>query len=186
MGIKIIFFMQEQLKQNDEEKYEGASRITIGLAKLKGYEFVGSTVGGIVGGIAAVFNTKEAGPWSKRATTALSEIGIHIKGKTAIVVGSIAASALIGKYIGMGVGLFHGLTTTNKGRIQYERIKTQRDDARQELTNLKTTLAVKNREAEEHQKQYHEQEAASAPASEVTQASHEEAIAPGKAEELAL
>ena len=130
----------QQTPQTTHEEYEGVPLAVEVLGNGSTYGWIGRVGGAVIGGVIAAFNTAEGGPFTRRATETLAKLKINVSGKTAIIAGGALAGSIGGHLLGMLIGLGKAKSTLGKGRAQFERIITQRDDALTELANVKTQL----------------------------------------------
>lgn len=140
--------MQEKPQQKNEQ-YEGASKAVVVMGHTFAYQWGGRLVGAVVGAVTALLNTEKPGKYTEEAGKLLARVNIHSP-RTAIALGSAIGGGIIGGWLGLGVGGLRAAKLPDRGREQFERIKSERNNYAAEMNALQGNVDILTQELEQH------------------------------------
>ena len=149
--------MMTNHKPISEDKYEGASKTTEVLGKAKVYGYAGSVIGALGFGTLASQSPK----FSHFISTTVEKFENFIATKKTswlgekraaqlnlgVVAGVAGAGWMVGHWAGTLFGVKKGFNKAGRGQEQFEKLKSERDAAKSELSSIKEQVAVLNETA---------------------------------------
>ena len=122
-----------------DEKYEGAPPSIVAAGKAYTWGWIGSAVGAASGAVISFFSAREGGKYTKKVSDFFEKkLEMNISGRAALMGGWALSSAVVGHYLFMAFGASKGLRDAHKGPDQFERIKSERDQALSERNEART------------------------------------------------
>lgn len=155
-------------KSIDTEKYQGPGRLTAAVGDAKIYTIAGSIAGlGVgAGGAALVKPDGKIGNLINRVSNFFGGVekshltsalgGAKTSKGVLILAGAVVGSTVLG-ILGFGYGLFHGWGKGNKGEMQFNAIKAERDEARNTIAAMRTQVQGLESEVATHRKKFADQ-----------------------------